>query len=285
MKLDAGYRMQDRVEARPLAGRRIALLETREADRLARMFREQGATVVSHRTVAIVDAADPAPVLDWLRRFVDEPPDYLVLLTGEGLTRLHRLATHAGSDAAFFAALARLTTITRGPKPARALRSLHLSPGLRAEEPTTEGIVAVLSGIDLQSRRVGVQLYPGAPSRLCDYLQGAGARPDPVTPYEYAPSEPDAALAGLIDQVIARGIDAIAFTSASQVRRLFDVARVGNRMDGLTAALRQTAVAAVGPVVAAELRQHGVTATIAPTDQYFMKPLVTAVVEALTGTA
>lgn len=277
--------MEDRAEARPLAGRRIALLETREAERLAQMFREHGATVISHRTVAIVDAADPAPVLDWLTRFVAEPPDYLVLLTGEGLTRLHRLAQSSGIDSDFVARLAGVSTITRGPKPARALRTLGLSPQLRAAEPTTEGIIAVLSGIDLQGRRVGVQLYPGAPGRLCDYLEGAGARPDPITPYEYAPCEPDEALAGLIDRVCAGGIDAIAFTSASQVRRLFDVARAGNRVDALTAALRQTAVAAVGPVVASELRQHGVAPTIVPANQFFMKPLVTAVVEALTSRA
>jgi uroporphyrinogen-III synthase len=269
--------MEDRVETRPLAGRRIALLETREAERLAQMFRGHGATVVSHPTVAIVDAVDPVPVLNWLNRFVADPPDYLVLLTGEGLTRLHRLAAGSGIDAAFVAALAGVTTITRGPKPARALRSLDLSPQLRAAEPTTEGVIAVLSGIDLQGRRVGVQLYPGAPSRLSDFLRGAGARPDPVTPYEYAPCEPDEALAGLIDR--------IAFTSASQVRRLFDVARAGNRGDALTSALRQTAVAAVGPVVALELRQHGATPTIVPANQYFMKPLVTAVVEALTSRA
>jgi uroporphyrinogen-III synthase len=276
--------MEDRVEAQPLTGRRIALLETREAERLVQMFREQGATVVSHRTVAIVDAADPAPVLDWLTRFVAGPPDYLVLLTGEGLTRLHGLAAGSGMEADFVAKLAGVATITRGPKPARALRSLGLSPGLRTAEPTTEGIIAVLSGIDLQGRRVGVQLYPEAPSRLCDYLKSAGARPDAVTPYEYAPCEPDEALAGLIDQVVAGEIDAIAFTSASQVRRLFDVARAGARVDALTAALRQTAVVAVGPVVASELQQRGAAPTIVPANQYFMKPLVTAVVECLTDT-
>lgn len=275
--------MVDLVEARPLAGRRIALLETREAERLTQMFRDQGGTVVGYRAVAIVDPADPAPVLAWLARFVAKPPDYLVLLTGEGLTRLHSLAK--GIEDGFVAALASATIITRGPKPARALRSLGLSPQLRAAEPTTEGIVTALSAIELQGRRVGVQLYPGAPSRLCDYLERAGARPDPITPYEYAACEPDEAVAGLIDRILAGEIDAIVFTSASQARRLFDVARAGNRVDALAAALRGPAVAAVGPVVGAELQRLGVVPTIVPASQYFMKPLVTAVVEALTKTA
>lgn len=273
--------MSDPIDAGPLAGRCIALLETREAERLGGMLRDQGATVVSCPTVAIVDVADPAPVLAWLDRFVSEPPDYLVLLTGEGLTRLHRLARSAGVDAGFVSALGRVTTITRGPKPARALRAFGLTPQLRAEEPTTEGVIALLSGLELRGRRIGVQLYPGASDRLTEFLEGAGALPDPVAPYEYADCAPDDALAGLIDRVIVGEIDAIAFTSASQARRLFEVAQASSQTDRLTTALRRTAVAAVGPVVASELRKHDVSPTIVPKNQYFMKPLVTAITAAL----
>ena len=46
----------------PLHGRRIALPETREAERLALMLQEQGAETLSCPLVAIVDVADPAPV-------------------------------------------------------------------------------------------------------------------------------------------------------------------------------------------------------------------------------
>jgi uroporphyrinogen-III synthase len=143
--------------------------------------------------------------------------------------------------------------------------------------------VALLSGLDLADRRFGVQLYPGASGRLCLHLESGGARPDPVTPYEYAACEPDEALAGLIDRMAAGQIDAVAFTSASQARRLFAVARAGGAVDRLTIALRNCAVAAVGPIVAGELQQHGVVPTIVPSDRYFMKPLVAAVAKALSA--
>jgi uroporphyrinogen-III synthase len=273
--------MNDRIEAGPLSGRRIALLETREAERLGQMLREQGADIVSVPAVAIVDAADPAPVAAWLDRFVAYPVDYLVLMTGEGLTRLHALAQRTGIDPDFIRALGRTTTITRGPKPARALRALGLSPQLRAGEATTDGVVALLSGLDLRGRRVGVQLYPGSPSRLADFLAAAGALPDPVTPYAYAAAAPDEALAGLIEQAVGGGIDAIAFTSASQAKRLFELARVRGDVERLATALRRIAIAAVGPVVASELERHGVSPTIVPSNQYFMKPLVTALAAAL----
>src|SRR3954454_2953962 len=101
--------MNEDSEAGPLAGRTIALLETREAERLGQMLREQGAAIVGVPAVAIVDAADPAPVLAWIERFVADRAAYLALLTGEGLTRLHDLATQTGIGPAFVAALGRTT--------------------------------------------------------------------------------------------------------------------------------------------------------------------------------
>src|SRR6266700_3371224 len=103
----------DPIGKRPLAGRRIAVLEHRELDRLGGMLEAQGASTLRCPLVAIADAPDPAPVLAWLRRFIDAPPDDLVLMTGEGLRRLLGFAERAGLEPAFRAALGRVRTITR----------------------------------------------------------------------------------------------------------------------------------------------------------------------------
>jgi uroporphyrinogen-III synthase len=265
----------------PLHGRRIALPETREAERLALMLQEQGAETLSCPLVAIVDLVDPAPVHAWLRRFVETPFDDLVLLTGEGLRRLHGIACRAGLEQTFLGALTKPRKITRGPKPVRALRELGLTPDLRAEEPTTEGIVKLLSQDDLHNRRVGVQLYPGASTRLVDFLRDAGARPDPVAPYAYASQAEDEKVADLIDEMASGRIDVIAFTSAPQIRRLYDIAHASGRDEKLQAALQKTVVAAIGPIVSAELARHGLTAAIMPNGAYFMKPMVSAIVAAI----
>jgi uroporphyrinogen-III synthase len=264
-----------------LNGRRVALLETREADRLAAMLRAEGAEVVACPAVAIVLPSDPAPARAWLGRFIAAPFDDLILLTGEGLYRLRDLARPVGQEAAFLAALGYTRTICRGPKPVGALRQLGQQPQLRAAEPTTEGIIALLSGLDLRGRRIGVQLYPGADDRLVAFLAEAGAQADPVTPYEYASRASDAAIVALIDQMAAGAIDVIALTSAPQVRRLFDVAQSHGGADRLRAGLARTAVGAIGPVVAEALRRLGFAATIMPSGRYFMKPLVSAIVAAM----
>jgi uroporphyrinogen-III synthase len=270
-------------EARPLAGRRIALLEHRELDRLGRMLEEEGAETLRCPLVAIVDAPDPAPVRAWIERAIGAPFDDLVLMTGEGLRRLRGAAERAGLEPAFREAVGRMRTITRGPKPARALREIGLSPGLRADTPTTEGVIAALGAGELAGRRIGIQLPPDAPPRLADFLREAGALPDPVEPYAYVPrADPDEIVA-VIDEMAAGRVDAIAFTSAPQVARLFAAAADAGEAARLDTALRATPIAAVGPVVAAEPERRGLGVAIMPRDSFFMKPLVTAIVAALSG--
>ncbi len=268
---------------RPLDGRRIAILEHRELDRLGGMLEAQGALTLRCPLVAIADAPDPAPVLAWLQRFIDAPPDDLVLMTGEGLRRLRGFAERAGLEPAFRGALGRVRTITRGPKPARALRDIDLVPGLRAELPTSEGVVAALAQGKLHARRIAVQLYPDSPTMLIDFLANAGAHPDPVWPYVYLPAAGGGEIGRLIEEIAAGRIDALAFTSTPQVGQLFAMARGAKAEARLREALERTKIAAVGPVVAAELERHGLTVAIMPRDSFFMKPLVTAIIAALSG--
>jgi uroporphyrinogen-III synthase len=270
----ASSSISDQPAIGPLSGRRIALPETRELDRLARLFEEQGAEIVRCPLVAIRDAPDPASVRDWLMRF---PFDDLVLFTGEGLRRLHGFAQRFDLEPVFLDGLRAARKITRGPKPERALRELGLKSDLRAEEPTTDGLIATLSRIDLQGRRVGVQLYPGNPNtRFADFLRQAGAEPDPVLPYTYASAADDEKVVELIDRMADGAIDAIAFTSSPQVARLFEVAATTRGEGALRTTLKAIQIGAVGPVVAEELRRREVEVTITPNRGYFMKPLVSA---------
>ena len=98
-----------------LAGRRIVVPETRELGLLARMLEEHGAITIRCPMVAITDVPDAAPVVAWLRRFTTNPPDDLILMTGEGLERLVGFARRAGLGEPFLTALAEVRKITRGP--------------------------------------------------------------------------------------------------------------------------------------------------------------------------
>ncbi len=270
--------------ARPLAGRRVAVPESRELDLFARMLEERGARTLRCPLVSILDAPDPAPVEAWIRRLVEGRMEDLVLLTGEGVRRLLGFAERAGLRKAFVAALGRVRTITRGPKPARALRELGLKPVVQAPAPTTEGVITALTPLELEGHRVGVQLYGGEPNlALQRYLESRGARPDPVAPYVYASDAEEEQVLELVRELAAGRVDAIAFTSALQVRRLEEVARRAGLEEDLRLGLERTVVAAVGPVVAEALQRRGVRVDVMPRESYFMKPLVRELCAALGG--
>ena len=116
----------------PLTGRVIAIPETREIEIFAAMLERRGATVVRCPMVAIRDAPDPEPVLQWSRELARGAFDDLILLTGEGLRRiLSCIERHEpGLKDPFVTALGSLRKITRGPKPARALRDLGMCDGI-----------------------------------------------------------------------------------------------------------------------------------------------------------
>ncbi|HLW92823.1 MAG TPA: uroporphyrinogen-III synthase [Roseiarcus sp.] len=265
-----------------LSGRRILVPEARELALLTRMLEERGAISIACPMVAIRDAPDPTPVEAWLDRFIARPCDDLILLTGEGLRRLLTLAARRDERQDFIVALAKARRVTRGPKPVRALREIGLESNLSAEQPTSEGVIRLLSGIDLKGRRVGVQLYPDSEHEaLLGHLREAGAEADPVLPYVYASSAEDVEVVAAIEAMAAGKIDAVAFTSAPQVRRLREVAEKAGRLDALLYGLSRVVVASVGPVVASELEKLGARIDVAPAGAtFFMKPLVRALVEA-----
>ena len=268
------------MEAQPLAGRTVAVPETRELEVFAGLLERRGARVLRCPLVSIRDAPDPEPVLAFARDFAGGACDDLILTTGEGLRRLLAcIARHEPTlSAGFLAALGRVRKITRGPKPVRALRELGLKADLSAGEPTTAGIIATLSAENLTGRRCGMQLYGTLPNTpLCDFLVRAGATVRTVAPYVYAPAADDAAVQGLLAELGAGRVDAIAFTSTPQVERLFTAAP----QEQVRAVLARTLVAAVGPVVAAALARHGVRARLMPEDAFFLKPLTSALEAAL----
>src|SRR5207244_12809765 len=125
-----------------LAGRTVALAEGRQLEELAGMLEKEGATTLRCPMVSILDAPDPAPVLAWLRELIAGRFGYVVLLTGEGFRRLLSLADREGLRQPMLDAFVQTRTITRGPKPVRALKEVGLTPHKIAEAPTTEGGIA-----------------------------------------------------------------------------------------------------------------------------------------------
>jgi uroporphyrinogen-III synthase len=266
-----------------LNGYRILILETREEAQFARLLTERGADVLQCPMFEIHDTPDSSAVEAWIGRFIADPFDDLVLMTGEGLRRLIKVARQIHVEADFVKALGRARKFARGPKPGRALREIGLEPQVTTEKPTSEGIAEMLSRVDLKGHRVGLQLYPDKDhSVLIGAISAQGAEVDTVLPYVYDAKAADANIVTAIEEMAEGRIDAIALTNLGQVRRLIEVARAKGCEARLREGLTKTPIASVGPAVSDELKSHGLRTDIYPAnDAFFMKPLISAMAAAL----
>lgn len=266
-----------------LNGYRILILETREEAQFSRLLQDRGASVLQCPMFTIQDAPDPAPVEAWIRQFIRQPFDDLVLMTGEGLRRLMKVARRMEVDQHFIAAISKARKFARGPKPVRALREIGLEAQVVTETPTSEGIAEMLSRVDLKGHRVGLQLYPDKDhGKLIAAITSLGASIETVLPYVYNAEAAGTNIVSAIDEMGNGRIDAIALTSSGQVRRLIDVAKAHGREEQLRAGLANTPIASVGPVVSDELKTNGLRTDIYPAnDAFFMKPLISAMALAL----
>jgi uroporphyrinogen-III synthase len=262
------------VMAGPLAGRTIALAEGRQLEELVRLLEAEGAVALRYPLLSILDAPDAAPVLEWIRDLIAGRFSLAILMTGEAVRRMLALASREKLHDDFVAALGRTPTLTRGPKPALALKEIGLAATKTARAPTTDGVIATLRQETLAGKMIGYTLSGVPNPTLEGFLTEAGATPRAVLPYVYAPGSSKDRVGELIGKLAAGSIDVLLFTSSPQIDRLFEVGKELGVESELAAGLRRVRIAAVGPVVAETLRARGLTAAICPEQGWVMKNLV-----------
>lgn len=246
-------------------GARIALLEARRGNEIAELVRRMGGEPLSAAAVREVPHLERVPAfLDMLdaRRF-----DVAIFLTGVGITTLLRESQNLGRLDETVAALRALATVCRGPKPSAVLRQYDIPVAIRAAAPyTTAELIEAIAAVPLQERGVALVHYGERNEPLAAALRTRGARLEELCLYEWRMPEDTAPLASLVRDVVGGGVDAIAFTSQIQCRHLLSMADTLGLADRLTEALRsRVTVAAIGPVCAEALAQHGITPHVVPT--------------------
>lgn len=266
----------------PLAGHTVALAEGRQLEELATLLEQEGATTLRCPMFSILDAPDPEPVRAWIGELIDGQIDGVLWMTGEAVRRLVGFAERDGRRDAFVAALGRVWTLTRGPKPALALRDLGLKPTAVAQTPTTAGVIATLEKEPLAGRRIGLTLYGSDNPELIHYLHSVAAVPRPVLSYVYAPASDADQVADLIERLERGEIGVIVFTSSPQFDRLREVANDRGREEALRQGLQRATVAAIGPVAADHLTAAGVRVDVCPEQGWVMKNLVKKIVRTMT---
>ncbi len=269
-----------------LEGRRVVVLESRMPSALASLFERHGGQVISAPALREVPLSMRPEVVEVIDALCAGEIEMFVFLTGVGARALIGAAETLGKSDALLQALNDTKVVCRGPKPVAVMRANRVSIDLVPPEPfTTEFLVASIraQGWQLRGKRVGLQHYGEVNDYVRAELAGMGAKVMEVSLYEWALPEDTTPVEQAILAMIEGRADAVAFTTQSQVRHLFQIADDMNLKDTLKDALRENVVVApVGPVCVRALAQEGVTPHVVPQHPK-MGPLVLALAEHFTG--
>jgi uroporphyrinogen-III synthase len=268
-----------------MKGKTVAILESRAGDRVASLIRKYGGTPLLAPALAEIPDVDPERIQSLLRDWESSPPDIFIFQTGVGTRALFGTTDSLGLTPSLLRILDKAKVVVRGPKPTAALGARKVRVDLAADDPfTTHEVVAQLDSSALRGKRVVVQRYGERNRELEATLESEGAQVIEIATYRWALPEDTAPLLKLIDALGRDEVDLVAFTSASQVSNLFEVAHRDGRKAQLEQGLGRTLVASVGPVCSATLRKFAVRVDVEAKPPK-LGPLIDAINAALSGSA
>ncbi|MFF2994974.1 uroporphyrinogen-III synthase [Streptomyces sp. NPDC057950] len=268
----------------PLSGFTVGVTAARRADELGALLQRRGACVQHAPALRIVPLADDGELLAATEELIDRAPDIAVATTAIGFRGWIEAADGWGLGEALLARLRGVEVLARGPKVKGAIRA----QGLTEEwSPSSESMAEVLDRLleeGVRGRRIAVQLHGEPLPGFVESLRAAGAEVVPVPVYRWMPPQDIGPVDRLLDATVARGLDALTFTSAPAAASLLSRAEGRGLLPELLAALHHDVLAAcVGPVTALPLQAHGV-ATIQP-ERFRLGPLVQLLCQELPGRA
>jgi uroporphyrinogen-III synthase len=265
-----------------MKGKTIALLESRFGEHLAQLVEKQGGIPFCAPALSEIPDVDPEAIRQLIGEWTARPAKAVIFQTGVGARALFETTDALGLSERFLGLLAACVVVVRGPKPTAVLRSRGVRIDYSAAEPyTTTEVLKAIEGIGFAGERVVVQRYGETNTALEEALQQRGATVIEIPTYRWALPNDTAPIERLIDALDRHEIDAVVFTSASQVYNLFSVSRRSGRTESLRKALNVAFVASIGPVCSSALASVGVHVSLEPRPPK-LGPLVAALNEALT---
>ncbi|MGW1406502.1 uroporphyrinogen-III synthase [Streptomyces sp. NPDC002403] len=257
----------------PLAGFTVGVTAARRAEEFGALLERRGATVLHAPALRIVPLADDGELLAATREIIDSVPDTVVVTTAVGFRGWIEAAAGWGLGDRLPAVLRGAELLARGPKVKGAVRAAGLT---ESWSPASESMAEVLDRLlaeGVTGRRIALQLHGEPLPGFIESLRAAGAEVVPVPVYRWTGPEDIAPLDRLLDTTLARGLDALTFTSAPAAASLLGRAEERGLLPELLSALREDVlVACVGPVTAQPLRARGI-GTVQP-ERFRIAPLV-----------
>src|SRR5688572_1478112 len=161
---------------RGYGGLRVVTFESRMADEAARLVRNHGGVAISAPTMKEVPLETNEAAFAFAEALLAGEVDVVLFLTGVGTRTLFAAWQTRFDTAALTVALAKTTTVARGPKPVRALRDLGVPITITVPEPNTwRELLLTLDeaaeSVELRGAHVAIQEYGVANDELVRELE------------------------------------------------------------------------------------------------------------------
>ncbi len=249
-----------------LEGLRVAALESRRRDDMARMIERFGGQPFVSPSMREVPLAENRPAIEFAYRVITGEFNMVIFLTGVGLRHLIAAIEKSVDKQRFLDALSDITTVVRGPKPAVAMKELGLTPNIRVPEPNTwrELLKTLDDAGGVTNMKIGLQEYGKTNTSLIAGLEARGAQVVSVRVYQWELPEDTEPLAQNIRAMAAGERDVLLLTSAHQVANMLRMAADMGLEDQLRSALKQMIVASIGPTTSEMLLQNDLPVDLEP---------------------
>lgn len=263
MKAVKKNEMGEKEMGNSLQGKRIVLGASRKTEEMSTLIEKQGGIPSIRSLQGIVYKAEE-DVKNDLLNFVDNGADWVIFTTGIGFQTLVELADELGVKENFIQRVKQAKVAVRGYKTVAALKKHHIPFMAEDDDGTTQGLIRQLADFSFTENHVIIQLHGEKAPSLIQYLENKGAKVSTILPYQHTPPEEEV-VEKLCQEVILESVDAICFTTAIQVRSLFDYAREKGYLEALHKAFSdQTVATAVGKVTAEALKEEGIERVVVP---------------------
>src|SRR5260370_23046114 len=141
------------------AGLRVVAFESRMAQEARGLIERHAGVAIMAPSMREVPLAENPAAFEFARRLQAGGLDVVIFLTGVGAKALCEVLADQYPPNALAQALREVTTVARGPKPARVLRAAGVGPPLGISEPNTwrEVLSELTRKIDLAGKPGAVQ--------------------------------------------------------------------------------------------------------------------------------
>lgn len=245
---------------------RVVAFESRRAREMEKLISRLGGVPIAAPSMREIPLERIEAPVTFAKELQAGRVDVLVLLTGVGTRMLVQLASRHLDQEELMAALRRVAKVARGPKPVAALKELGLTPDLTVPEPNTwrDLVAALRENLPVEGKRVVVQEYGQPNPDLVAALEQAGAEVSTVAIYRWGLPEDLTPLRRAIAAIAEGNADVALFTSAQQVRHLFQVAAEEGKEAPLRDGLCTVLIGSIGPTTTAALRAAGLVPDYEP---------------------